>query len=329
MKVVPLIPTAHPSANPMEGRSASAERLARATAAAQGPQSAIETPRAIKMNTNATPPPNEIAAPAPAVVAAEGSNPDNTETAQPTPEDPGKVSPDAALVAKAKRALQVRDKEIADLKAKLEANVPAMNGEFISKADFESDPLGTMLKNGVTYQRLTQQVLDSMEGGGPALTRVEKDLRDQIKRLETSLEEQTNSQKTAAEQAQEKTLQRMQREANQLIAQDDNYTTIRDSGNQAKVSTLIKRLIDTTGEEISVKEACDLIETDLVEQGTKFANFKKVQAKLQSSQQTQAQPTHGQPAAPQMRTLTNQDTVVPAMSRRDRAMAAALGKKIA
>lgn len=350
MKVSPLVTNgAQQTANVDDGRSASVDRITRAKAVARGeapveptqqtPAQHLQTQRRLRMKTNATPPeifaepaapPAEptLAAPTPAPV----DNPDLNEPAAVVSEENKPLSPQFAALAKQRRALQVKEREIQAREEALKANPQSTMDEGQLKEMINADPLGFILERGITYDRLTQEVLKSMEGGGPALTKVEKELRSELKNLRQDFDTQKKTYSDAQVQAQEDALDQMQADADQLIAADDTYQMIRETESNQDVRRLIRRVFDETGKTISVKEALDDIENDLLEQSLKVSQIKKVQAKLVPPapvQQTPpAYPSSG-PGRQVMRTLTNRDTVSAVPDRRARAIAAAMGKKLA
>ncbi len=340
MKVTPVATNgAQQNANLDDGRSAGQDRVARAKAVARGEQPAapqqqnpaeqLRNSRSIKMKTQVTPaeflpPVEQVAAPAPAPAAI---IPDPSEPAAVVSEANKPLSPEYAAHVKRARALQVKEREI-------EAREAALNNPGAPQTDakvlierMKADPLGLLLENGVTYDQLTQAVLRSMEGGGPALTKMEQDLRNELKSLREEIQTQKKTQTDSQVAAQESALNQMQKQADQLIAADDAYQMIRETGSNKLVRDLIKRTFDETGEVLDVKEACEELEKDLLEESLKVARISKVQAGLTPAtlqQQQGAQAPNGQ-----MRTLTNRDTASPIPTRRERAMAAAMGKKLA
>ncbi len=343
MKITPLATNgAQGTANIDDGRSAGQDRIARAKALARGepppapteqsPADQLRSTRTIKMKTQVTPaeflPQAEpVPAPAPAAAAPVGDNPDPIEPAPASSEATKPLSPEYAAQVKRARALQVKEREIAAREAALnKPGLPQTEAATLIER-MKADPLGLLLENGVTYDQLTQAVLRSMEGGGPALTKVEQDLRNELKSLREEVQTQKQTLTDSQVAAQESALNQMQKQADQLIAADDTYQMIRETGSNKDVRDLIKRTFDETGEVLDVKEALDEIEKDLLEESLKVARIAKVQAGLNPAppQKTQgAQPPNGQ-----MRTLTNRDTVSAIPTRRERALAAAMGKKLA
>lgn len=256
--------------------------------------------RALRMSTNATPGREA------ALEDAQGlSIPDNVDSANATPEATQPLSPQLAALARQKRALQVKEREIAEREKALTAQKPS-DGSVIDVARLKSDPLGVLLDNGVTYDQLTQAVLQSREGSEL------RQLKDQIKALEEGFDKKLTDRDS---QAKQQALAEMRREA-EVLAKSDDFELVRETRSVPKAMELIEKTYDTTGEVMDVREALGLIEAELVKESLKLANLKKVQSQL--APQPAPQPQQRQ----QMRTLTNRDTASVPMSARARALAA-------
>ena len=345
MKITPVPAGGSPSTTPNTGQSASPDRIARAKAALTGqpiPEPVVqeahqettsEKIKRIRMNTNATPAGRDWNAPQaePEPVAQEAHIPAEGEPASAASEEPKTLSPQFAALAKQRRALDVREKSIQAREEALKAGSQSTTDAKTFIERLNADPLGLLAEHGVDYNRLTQEVLKYAEGGGPALTKVETELRKEIKGLKEALDNQTKTQAEQWTQAQENALDEMQDQADQIIAESEDYQLIREAKANQDVKKLIKRIYDDEGKTLSVKAALDLLENDLLEEGLRYSKFKKVQERANPAPAPQAAPlAQSQDGVRRqtMRTLTNRDTVSTPMSRRDRMMAAALGKKI-
>lgn len=351
MKVSPLRAGA-PSLDAPTGQSASADKIARAKAIVSGQtppepraerqETTTEKLRRIRMNTNATPGPREYAQPAEIARAAQTEalpgatvttdNPDTGEPALATSEDNKPLSPQFAALAKQKRAAQLKEAELTAREERLKTTeaTPRMSADEI-KERIKADALGFVLENGATWEQLTAEVTRSTEGGGPALTKVETDLRKEIKRLETVIEAQGKTVNEKWDTARTQELASIQKEADAIIAADDAYQMIRDTKSNADVSRLIKRVLDEEGVFLDAKEALDLLENDLLQEGLKYGRISKVQKAAQPAPAPQAATSASSQDGIRrqvMRTLTNRDNASTPMNRRDRMLAAALGKKL-
>lgn len=267
---------------------------------AQGQQPAFST-RALRMSTNATPgrvdmPPEE----APSI-------PDATEA--PADEATQPLSPQYAALAKQRRALQVKEREIAEREKALQSQ-SGTQPAGLDVARLKSDPLGVLLEAGVTYEQLTEAVLSSQDTAHISA------LKAEIAALKGDFEKKLTDRDSQQEQ---QALAQMRREATNLVAQGDDFEMVRETRSIPKVMELIERTYRETGEVIDVKEALTLVEEELFKDAERLAGLKKVQAKFAPPAPQPAQPPQQQR---HMRTLTNRDTAQVPMSAKARALAA-------
>lgn len=265
---------------------------------AEAPPSMSQRIRSVRMSTNATPgredPADPLAIPHP-------SDPGAAEATQP-------LSPQFAALAKQRRALQVKEREIADREKALSGQ--STQGSGIDIARLKSDPLGVLLESGVTYEQLTEAVLAN-QGGSQV-----RALEAKIAALEAGVDKKLTDRDAQQEQ---QALAEMRREALQLIAQGDTYELVRETQSMPHVMKLIERTYRETGEVLDVREALRLVEDELVKDSLKIANLQKVQSHLAPRP---ALKTDAYPPQRQMRTLTNRDTAQVPMSPKARALAA-------
>lgn len=264
------------------------------------PQSTAQKLRSMRMNTNATPGREEQ--------PAQLAQIDNSDPAQATDEATQPLSPQFAALAKQRRALQVKEREIADREKAL--STASTQGAGIDMARLKADPLGVMLGAGLTFEDLTQAVLN--HGSGSEVRAIEA----KLKALEEGVDKKLTDRDRQSEQ---QALAEMRKEALRLVAQGDEFELVRETKSVPLVMELIEKTYRETGEVLDVRVALRLVEDERVKEGLRFAGYSKVQGQLA--------PRPAQPQQPQrqMRTLTNRDTAAPVMDRRARALAAALG----
>lgn len=253
--------------------------------------------RAVKMNTNATP--GRVEEPV-------LSSPDDPDTADATTEETKPLSPQFAALAKQRRALQVKEREIADREKALSSQATQASGVDIAR--LKSDPLGVMLEAGITFDQLTEAVV-AHQGDSKVHA-----LEAKIKALEEGVDKKLTERDTQQEQH---ALAEMRREALQLIAQGDTYELVRETKSVPQVMTLIEKTYRETGEVLDVREALKLVEDELLKDSLRLAGYQKVQSQL--APRVPAPPPQQQR---QMRTLTNRDTASVPMSAKARALAA-------
>lgn len=278
-----------------------------AAPAAVDPQAErIQSVRSLRMNTNATP--GVITAPS----EPELTIPDTNDPTDPAVADTQPLSPQFAALAKQRRALQVKERELADREKALSAQPPAQGGG-IDLARLKSEPLSVLLEAGVSYDQLTEAILADQSTGGTEL----RALKAEISALKEGVDKKFTDKITQEEQA---VLVEMRKEATKLAAEGETYELVRETGSIPQVMELIEKTYRKTGEVLDVSEAMQLVEDELIVESLKLANLKKVQGKLQPEPAPVPQPQQ------RPRTLTNRDTAVQPMSRKERALLAFAGQ---
>jgi hypothetical protein len=247
-------------------------------------------------------------------VTAPSATADVTEQVNATTEETKPLSPQFAALAKQRRALQVKERELADREKALESKSSTSGGEDY-KARLKSEPLRVLEEAGVTYDQLTEAILAQQGGINPEI----QALKAEIKALKEGVDTKFTERETQAEQ---QVLNEMRREATILAKAGDTYEMVRETQSVPEVIELIHRTYKQTGEVLDVSEAMQLVEDHLVNETLKIANLKKIQSKItpaQESVQQQPQVKSG------MKTLTNRDNAKPILDRRSRAIAAMQG----
>lgn len=265
--------------------------------------------RSLKMNTNATPGRMD-APPEPPPADPNLTIPDTSEPAE-GDEATKPLSPQLAAIARQRRALQVKEREIQDREKALTERESATQADSITKAQLKSDPLSVLLEAGVTYDQLTEAILAN-QNGSPEIQALKAELQAVKEGVDKTLSERDA-------QAERQVLAEMQRDAEGLIKEGEDFELVRETKSIPTVMDLIKRTYKDTGEVLDVKEALQLVEDELVQESLKLAALKKVQSRF--APQANA-PAHAPQQRPGMRTLTNRDTAMPPMTAKQRALAA-------
>jgi len=222
------------------------------------------------------------------------------------------ISPQLAAIAKARRALQVKEQEFA---AKEKALAEKMSSsQSVDMETFKANWLDILLNGGMTYEQLIEAVAAKGPGTDPKVFELTKKIADLEGKLESSFKDRDA-------QAEQQVLSELRREAHKITAQGDEFEAIRANGAQGKIVEFIEKQYRKTGELLDVHQAASIIEQILIDDAIKAANFNKVKSKLNSVSQTQAQPQKQQ----QLKTLTNRQTASPQLSRKARAIAAMNG----
>lgn len=278
----------------------------------QIPVGKLARENSIKMNVNRTP----EQAMAQALVETQPDAPgtenvisDTGVQATSEPEAIQPISPQLAALARQKRALQVKESELAEREKALEAKPQislkekASNGSLMSVLQEE---LG--LSQSELYQKLTDDILGNKPDFNPS--KIEESILKKV-------EEKFAGKDTAQEQA---VFDHMKRNVDKLTFSSNDYRLIRESKSQDDVMELIRREWKENNEVLDEDEACKRIEAVLREDAKRYA---KVMSELETPTPAAEQPALKQ----QVKTLTNKDSARPVMGRRQRAIAAALGQK--
>lgn len=333
MKVTPLaqgtgVPAASDVGNP--GRTADAGKLARAKAIASGQNvpdqkesgdhqvdRAQDSMKRIKMrtqrSTNRHEVPEQVLEPVEAEIPINDANEQVVDT-----EETKSINPETAALLKYKRALQVKERELAQREEALKQTPSINTEEYISKADLQANPL-KIFEAGVNYDQFTEALLANQAGLSPEI----QNLNSKIQSLEKKIEDRMSERDQQSEQ---QVLSQIERDAEQLVQSDPQYEAIREAKASKKVKELVHRLWKKTGEVLDIKEAADLVENQLIEDAMPFVKIKKVQSRLNPTPEAPAQiPAPQRPNVKVMRTITNRDSASPVLDKRTRAIMAMQG----
>lgn len=236
----------------------------------------------------------------------------DTNEQAPVAEETKPLSPQFAALAKQRRALQQEranfDREKAEHAAQTTQNVG------VDLARLKEDPLGVLQEAGVTYDQLTEAILNGQSH--PATAQI-KALEAKISALESGIDTKLTERDSQAEQ---QVVAEMKREAASLVSTDDQYRYTRAMGKSDEASRLVHENWKKTGEVWDVSYALELIEAECKK------DYDRLTQALTPAQEAQLEQRQIQPQPQGMRTLTNRDTARPLMSRRDRMMAAFEGR---
>lgn len=268
---------------------------------------AKESIRRIKMRTNVSPDRFD------GNIAEAGAIPDEVVPTQAVNEETKPLSPQFAALAKQRRALQVKEREIADREKALSSQPPSDGGQELI-ARLKSSPLSVLQEHGVTYDQLTEAILNNSDGINPEIHK----LREEIRALKEGVDKNLSDRDTQAEQ---QVLGEMRREATELAKDGDTFAAVRTKRAVPQVIDLIHRTYKATGEVLDVPVAMQLVEDELIKDILVEANIEKVKSKLVPAPVPQApQQRHNT-----IRTLTNRDSTSLGLSRRERAIMAMNG----
>jgi hypothetical protein len=300
---------------------------------------AQETPVADPNNIS----PEELSAVKPTETA-----PTTTEETPEQPKPEEKPAPDPALsrqfaqLARQERALRAKVQQemaaIKQQKADLQAQQDAIKAKeteysqgYISKAQLKQDTLRILTESGVTYDELTQQLLN--QGAvNPQVEAMINGLKHEIKELRAANEDNKKQQTQAQQEQRAAAVRQIQVDATDLIKSNPiAYEAINKIGARG-IKETVKLIVDTydkDGRVMSVEEAADEVENYLIEENFNMASsiskIKKRLAEAGQPKQTEVK-TQSTPAQTGMKTLTNAAASTRKLSARERAIAAMEGR---
>lgn len=290
--------------------------------------------------------PEEMSAIAPKASTAEKQvQSDSTETSSeepkaattPAKEEPTLSSQYAVLARKEKalrakvqsQELAIRSKEaaIAEREAAIKAKEAEYQTNYIPKSKLSDDTLATLLEAGITYDQITQMALNQSQAQDPAtklaIQRLEAQVKAQAEAVENAKKQQEDSVKNQYSEA----LKQIRYDATALVKTDNSFEMIRETNSIGDVVDLIERTYKEDGVILTVEEAAQLVEDELVEQVSKYARVSKIQQRLQPKPPKEAeapkspvQQSNSQQS--QLKTLTNAVGSTRPLTARERALLA-------
>lgn len=214
-------------------------------------------------------------------------------------------------------------------RAAFEAKMKDYETGYISKSQFKADPLSVLANEGVSYDELTQQILNQ-QPTDPRVQATINRLESKIKQLEEGAENAQKSYTEQQQQAYQSAVKQIEVDARNLIRHDPNFETIKATGSVKDVVELITETYNKDGVLLSVEEAAQEVENYLVDEAMKVTRIGKIKKRLEESnasankapQKTQAQPQQKQT----MKTLTNATSSQRQLSAKERAILAFKGE---
>lgn len=268
----------------------------------------------------------KVAQPAP-------SEPESEATETTPPED--KLSSQYANLARKEKQLRARENQWKAEKAqylseieklKVVTPTPAIDeSKYISKDRFTSDPLGTMQEAGLSYDQITQLLLNPPPAENPSTKAAIARMEAEIKRQADIIEKGTKSSQEAQSAQYKQAVAQITTEAKKLVMTDPAYEAVKATNSIHDVVELIEKTYAKEGILLTVEEAAQAVEDHITEEGFKLTRLQKIQKRLQ----TVAPSDTKTPAAPQQsqnKTLTNNMGTTRQLSARERALLAFKGE---
>jgi len=260
--------------------------------------------------------------PTPAAVAVDAVKQPSTNEA------PAVTAPDPRLEAMARKERQFHRmrKEIEAEKATWKSKQAEYESNYVPKSRLAEDPLAVLTEAGISYDKLTEILLNSPNSNDPTI----RAIRSEIKALKDAQENSSKRQSEAQEQQYNQAVKQITTEVKLLVDSNPNYESIKETGMQEAVVELIKQTFDAQGYLMDIEDAAKEIEEHLMAEALKMSKLKKLQPKLKTEQPVSAPRRQEQQIQTSPRTLTNTVNAQPQRSsdkeRIARAMAAFKGE---
>lgn len=342
-----MTPPSQPAPTRTNVNTSSRERAIARIVGTVAPEQAMpptEDQNIMDISTVAKEPPAEAVQPEETQMRQSDVN-EPTEDTPPAPKEE-LVSKQYALLAKKEKALRakqlqqeqaLREKEEA-FKAR-EAAFMAKERQYtegyISKDQFRQQPLSVLADMGISYDDLTQQLLN------PAP--VNPQLESHIRKLEAKIQELEQGTKDTSAKFQEQqqaaysaAVKQLEHDVTKVVKSDPNFETVREMGAEKEVVNLIEQTYNKDGIILSVEEATQMVEDYLIEEALRMSKISKINSRLNprasdsvrvsDAQKIQAS-SEQQPKQTQTKTLTNAMGATKKLSGRERAMLAFEGHR--
>lgn len=236
------------------------------------------------------------------VVVAEGAiAPEETaEPEKPSDPPPGEA-PDEKFAAKfaalSRKEKQIRQREaqITQQLQEMEQKLKAFEAEKSELEKFKALPdrlkketLKVLEEQGVKFEDLAQMVLnDGKPTQDMVLTEYEKKVTAKIEEFERKMAEK---EKKEQEERVQSAVEGFKAQLTDFVNTTEDYELIRANDYVGEVFDVIEMHHEKTGEILSNKEACDIVEAYLLEEAKKLVDREKVKKLLQPSTPTSTAP---------------------------------------
>lgn len=228
--------------------------------------------------------------------------------------------------------IKAKEAEIAKREQALTAKDSQYTSDYISKAKLAEDLIGTLTEAGLfDYDKITQGVLNQPSQGDSQVLAELRAVKAELKSLKSESEGTKKSITENQTQQYQQAVRQIRKEAELLTESDPAYETIKATGNIEEVVKLIQKTFDEDGYLMTVEDAAQEIENELVEEISKYSSLSKIQKKLgaktPSAQQQNASVNSSTQQQTSAKTLSNSMSTSKPMTARERAIAAFEGKK--
>lgn len=234
--------------------------------------------------------------PAPLATATPATEPAKPDTAKPVEATDQRLE---AYLKKERHLSQMR-KEIKQREDAIAAKENQYKQQYIDKQRLTTDPLGTLIDNGITYDQLTQMLLNQPNSVDPTI----RAIRSQIEQIQANQAQASKNAEAATQAQYDQALNQIRTDVKSLVGTGPEYEGIKTLGMHEAVVDLIVQTFNDEGYVMDLADAASRVENRLVEDNTKLAQLPKVKAKWQPQTETPAATGPNTQRQP-MKTLTN------------------------
>lgn len=241
-----------------------------------------------------------------------------------------------AIRAKAQQQEQVlkqREAALTEREAKISQQDQSYKSDYISIKDLRNNPLALLDKAGVTYEQLTNELLNPAPTN-PRYENTINELQAKLDAMEARFESGSKSQVEAQAQQYKAAVQQITTDVKALVKSDPSaFEAIAKTNSVKDVVDLIEQTYAKDGVLLSVEEAAQEVENYLIEES--YASFSKIEklkkriAQNSASLEKSEVKTQAPQAKPQtsITTLTNTMGAPRQLTARERALLAFKGEK--
>lgn len=236
-----------------------------------------------------------------------------------------------AKVQAQEAAFKAKEQAIAERESAIKAKDSEYQNNYISKDKLTQDTITTLLEAGISYDQITQMMLQQPQNQDPVLKAEINALKAQIQTLKGETEENKKSFVKGQEDAYKNAVNQIRLDVKSMVNNDPEFEAIVATNSVDDVVELIEKTYAEDGILLSNEDAAKQVEQELVSRISKYAQLSKIQQKNQT-QNTKASPKAAvqpetQAKQPQpAKTLTNNLGGARQLSVRERAILAFQGK---
>lgn len=235
-----------------------------------------------------------------------------------------------AKIQQERQKLNERESEIKAREQALETkSQPQDLSQYVSKARLKQEALTVFEEEGLSWEELANQAMNR-QPIDPSVKSTMSQLKQEIAELKTQLEAGQKAQVEEKTQAYQAAVKQIHRDASDLINSDPEFEMIKSTrGAVNDVVQLIEKNYQRNGVVMTIEEAAKAVEQHLLDEAVKTLEIKKIKKQLEAKNASppKTETKIQEPKQTQSKTLTNNNSGTRPLTARERAIAAAEGRK--